>query len=72
MEYDNKGREIHLKSADGSEEWTKYYKTGGNAYRITEVNPPGCGYTTVYIYKYEYYEDGKTPKKIMMYAYDKH
>ena len=72
MEYDNKGREIHSKCADGREDWSKYYKTGGNAYCITEVNPPGCNDTIVYIYKHEYYEDGKTPKKVMMYAYDKH
>ena len=71
-EYDNKGREIYSKWAYGREEWSKYYKTGGNAYQIIEVNSPGYNYTIVYIYKYEFYEDGKTQKKIMMYAYDKH
>lgn len=66
-EYDNKGRVIHSKWIDGDEDWSKYYKTGGNTYRITESSGG-----SVFIVKTEYYEDGKTPKKVMTYAYGKH
>jgi len=67
-EYDDKGCCIHLKWNDGTESWNKYYKTGGNAYCITESNDSGV----VWIDKLEYYEDGKTLKKVVKYAYNKH
>jgi len=66
-EYDSKGNCIHEKRSDGMEYWSKHYKTGGNAYYITDTNG-----LFVWIDKYEYWEDGKTPKKIMIYAYNKH
>lgn len=65
MEYDSKGNRIYEKSSDGYEVWYKYDKTGNT--RIIEIS---SGY--VYIDKYEFYEDGKTPKKIMTYVYNKH
>lgn len=64
-EYDNKGTLVHIKASDGYEVWYKYDKTSNT--RISEFKDG-----RVFIAKTEYYEDGKTPKKIMMYAYDKH
>lgn len=64
-EYDNKGTLVHIKASDGYELWYKYDKTS-NTY-ISEFKDG-----RVFINKTEYYEDGKTPKKIMAYAYDKH
>ena len=64
-EYDNKGTLVHIKASDGYEIWYKYDKTGNTC--ISESKDG-----RVFINKTEYYEDGKTPKKIMAYAYDKH
>ena len=64
-EYDNKGTLVHIKASDGYELWYKYDKTSNT--RISEFKDG-----RVFIAKTEYYEDGKTPKKVMMYAYDKH
>ena len=64
-EYDNKDNLVHVKASYGHELWYKYDKTGNT--RITESKDG-----TVFISKSEYYEDGKTLKKIMTYAYDKH
>ena len=65
MEYDNKGNLVHAKTSDGGNEiWSKYDKTGNT--RITEFKNG-----VVFISKSEYYEDGKTLKKVMVYAYEK-
>lgn len=64
-EYDNKGNLVHTKRSNGLEFWDKYDKTGN-----TCISESSRG--NVYIDKYEYYEDGKTLKKVMVYAYYKH
>ena len=64
-EYDNKGNLVHVKTSDGRELWYKYDKTGN-----TSIAEHKDG--TVIITKSEYYEDGKTLKKVMRYAYDRH
>jgi len=64
-EYDNKGNLVHIKRSNGLEFWDKYDKTGN-----TCISESSSG--NVYIDKYEYYEDGKTLKKVMVYAYYKH
>ena len=65
MEYDNKGNLVHAKTSDGGNEiWSKYDKTGNTC--ITEFKNG-----VVFISKSEYYEDGKTLKKVMVYAYEK-
>ena len=64
-EYDSKGNLVHAKTSYvGNEIWSKYDKTGNTC--ITEFKNG-----VVFISKSEYYEDGKTLKKVMVYAYEK-
>ena len=64
-EYDSKGNLVHVKASNGHEILYKYDKTGN-----THMGEFKDG--SVFISKYEYYEDGKTQKKVMTYMYDKH